>query len=91
MPLMQHVPPFPAFGQPCPPRASPAVGTGFGLGVPFMPTTTAKQRLKQEVLEQFADGYTRNNMLARLRDMSEEQASHLVKDQDLLQRWLAQS
>jgi polyadenylate-binding protein len=91
VPLMPQIPPFPAFVQTYPQHPSLAVGAGLGLGVPLMPGTTAKQRLRQEVLEQFADGYARSEMLGRIRDMSEAQAAHLGKDQDLLSRWLAQS
>jgi hypothetical protein len=63
----------------------------FGAPASFGPApgvSNAKDRLKAEVLDKYPDGARRNDLLAYLRDMSEEQAANLTKDQGLLGQWL---
>jgi hypothetical protein len=61
--------------------------------IPIGSPATAKEKLRQEVMEQYpgdAPG-RRNELLAHIRDMSEEQAQNLTSDQQLLRQWLGRA
>jgi hypothetical protein len=63
---------------------------GYGGGV-LLPVSNPKDRVRQEILDQTArNQQLQAQLLGRLKELSDDQAFRLTKDQNLMNQWMRQ-